>query len=105
MTRTHHPLAVTALAILALSAASPALASDDGVAEAARLALADALASPAFAVTPPPVQARLWVQASRLAQKDKRPADEADALKKALAASPDGSTAAEASARLKELGL
>jgi hypothetical protein len=34
-----------------------------------------------------------------------RPADEADALKKALAASPDGLTAAEASARLGELGL
>lgn len=73
--------------------------------EAARLALTDALASPAFAATPGPVQARLLMQAALLARRDKKPVQEADVLKKALAASSAGATAAPARARLQELGL
>ena len=71
--------------------------------EAARLVLADALASPAFAATPPPVQARLLAQAALLAQRDEKPKEEADALRRALALAPDGAVAARARARLKEI--
>jgi hypothetical protein len=72
--------------------------------EAARLAIADALASPAFATTPGQVQARLLMQAALLARKDKKPGEEAEALKRSLAASSEGATAASARARLQELG-
>ncbi len=71
---------------------------------AGRLAIADALRSPAFAATPGPVRAQLLLQAALLAQKDKKPSDEAEALKQALAAWPEGPTASKARARLAELG-
>jgi hypothetical protein len=71
---------------------------------AARLAIADALASAAFAATPGPVQAQLLLQAALLARKDQKPADEVEALKKALAAWPEGTAAIQARTRLKELG-
>lgn len=71
--------------------------------EPARLVIGDALASPAFAATPAPLQARLLAQAAALARRDKKPAQEADLLQQALAAAPAAPTAAQASARLQEL--
>jgi hypothetical protein len=71
---------------------------------AARLVLSDALSSPAFAATPGRVQARLLLQDARLAQRDEKPAEEVEALQRALAAWPDGATATQARTRLKELG-
>lgn len=71
--------------------------------EPARLVIGDALASPAFAATPAPLQARLLTQAALLAKRDQKPAQEAEALRKALAAAPDAPAAAQVRARLEEL--
>ncbi len=71
--------------------------------EPARLVLGDALASPAFAATPAPLQARLLTQAALLARRDEKPAQEAEMLQKALAAAPDAPGSEKARGRLNEL--
>ncbi len=71
--------------------------------EPARLVLGDALASPAFAATPAPVRAQLLTQQALLARRDGKAREEAEALRQAVAAWPDGATAAPAQQRLKEL--
>jgi len=72
--------------------------------EPARVVIADALANPAFAATPGAFQARLLAQAALLAKRDKKVAQEAELLKRAVAAAPEAATAAPARARLVELG-
>jgi len=72
--------------------------------EPARVVLADALASPSFAATPGTFQARLLAQGALLAKRDKKAAQEAEYLRRAVAAAPDAAIAGPARARLVELG-
>lgn len=67
-------------------------------------AVAAALASPAWATSPPGVRAALQYQASLVARQDGRVNDEIKALQAVRALQPQGSSADLAQARLKEMG-
>ncbi len=72
--------------------------------EDGKTVLAAALVSPASEHLPAPVRAELKNQASIVARKEKRYADEAESLRSVLALQADGPLAQQARARLKELG-
>lgn len=63
-----------------------------------------AVGSPALAAAPADAQAAVLRLAARAARHDRQPAQEADFLRRALAAEPDGEGATAARARLAELG-
>ena len=63
-----------------------------------------AIGSPALASAPADAQAAVLRLAARAARHDRQPAQEADFLRRALAADPDGEGAAAARTRLTELG-
>ncbi len=65
--------------------------------------LQSTLADPAFAASPPEVQARLYLQAAHAAQKDKKPVEELSLLSKVIALAPRSEFALGAQQRLKEL--
>lgn len=67
-------------------------------------ALDAALKSPVFAQSPVPVRTRLLALAAKQAAINKRSEDEADYLRRLVDAAPQAPGAAEATARLKELG-
>jgi len=66
--------------------------------------LAETLKNPAFAQSPPQVQARFHWQAAVVAKRDAQPVEERTQLTRALELDPQSSRAAAARARLKELG-
>lgn len=72
---------------------------------AGKRALQGALASPAFALARPQVQAALLNAAARLASDEQRSADEIGYLRQLVALAPGGGAGSRAAARLKELGL
>ena len=67
-------------------------------------ALEQGLASPLFAQSTPGVKAGFLSAAARLANADKRPADEINFLKQIVTVAPQTPDATKAAARLKELG-
>lgn len=72
--------------------------------ESAKALLAETMKSPAFAQSPPQIQARFYTQTALVAQKEGRKADEAAQLKRALELDPQSPDMAQLHARLKELG-
>jgi hypothetical protein len=71
--------------------------------EDGKAVVAAALVSPAFERSPAPVRAQLKNQASLVARKEKRDADEAESLRSVLALQADGPVAEQARVRLREL--
>ena len=72
--------------------------------EDGKAVVAAARTSPAFTQTPPPVRAALEYQGSLVARQEGRTADEVQALQRVLALQPEGAVAAQAKARLQEVG-
>ena len=66
--------------------------------------LAETMKNPAFAQSPPEIQARLYFQAAFVAKKEGKTADEVAQLKRVLELDPQGKDVDAARARLKELG-
>jgi len=65
--------------------------------------LAETMKHPAFAQSPPQIQARFHLKAAFVAKKEDQPAEEKTQLKRALALDPQGSDADAARNRLMEL--
>lgn len=72
--------------------------------ESGKALLAETMKSPAFAQSPPRIQARFYAQSASVAQKEGRKADETMQLKRVLELDPQSSDVAQLQARLKELG-
>ena len=66
--------------------------------------LTETMKHPAFAQSPPQIQARFHLQAALVAKKDNQPAEEKAQLKRALELNPQMSDGDAARNRLKELG-
>lgn len=71
--------------------------------DSAKELLQSSLADPAFAATPPTVQASFYWQASQVARQDKKTMEERGFLDKVLALAPHSDLAPSAQQRLKEL--
>ena len=71
--------------------------------DSAKELLQSTLADPAFAATPPTVQASFYLQAAQVARQEKKPAEERGFLDKVLALAPHSEFAPSAQQRLKEL--
>ncbi|MFA6311622.1 MAG: hypothetical protein WCV99_04375 [Sterolibacterium sp.] len=72
--------------------------------ESGKTLLAETMTNPAFALSPPRIQARFHSQTALVAQKEGRKADEAAQLKRVLELDPQTPDAAQLHTRLKELG-
>lgn len=72
--------------------------------ESGKALLAETMKNPAFAQSPPQIQARFYSQTALVAQKEGRKADETAQLKRVLELDPGSPDMAQLQARLKELG-
>lgn len=72
--------------------------------DAGKRVVQEAMQLPAFATLPLPMQSRFHFQASKVARQEGRRAEEAESLRRMLAADPQSPDAEAARKRMKELG-